>query len=90
MMLGFVSTHAFILLSMAVLCSTRSALRGMFPDKYPPMLQNGVDPGKPLFLTPFVEKGQFDMGKGDLMYDLSVVGKEEWTFCLQWGLNLSP
>eukprot|EP00105_Crassostrea_gigas_P027928 XP_011449426.1 PREDICTED: probable serine carboxypeptidase CPVL isoform X1 [Crassostrea gigas] len=62
-MLGFVSTNGIILLSMAVLCSARSALRGMFPDKYPPMLQNGVDPGKPLFLTPLVEKGQFDMAQ---------------------------
>lgn len=72
-MLGFVSTNGIILLSMAVLCSARSALRGMFPDKYPPMLQNGVDPGKPLFLTPLVEKGQFDMGKGNLIFELSVV-----------------
>lgn len=72
-MLGFVSTYGVFLLSMAVLCSARSALRGMFPDKYPPMLQNGVDPGKPLFLTPLVEKGQFDMGKGNLIFELSVV-----------------
>lgn len=72
-MLGFVSTNGVFLLSMAVLCSARSALRGMFPDKYPPMLQNGVDPGKPLFLTPLVEKGQFDMGKGNLIFELSVV-----------------
>lgn len=72
-MLGFVSTYGVFLLSMAVLCSARSALRGMFPDKYPPMLQNGVDPGKPLFLTPLVEKGQFDMGKRNLIFELSVV-----------------
>ncbi|XP_053373156.1 probable serine carboxypeptidase CPVL isoform X2 [Mercenaria mercenaria] len=37
----------------------KSALRGMFPDKYPPMKQNGVDPGQPVFLTPYIEQGQF-------------------------------
>lgn len=41
----------------------KSALRGMFPDKYPPMMQNGVDPGEPVFLTPYIEKGQFQEGK---------------------------
>ena len=38
------------------------ALRRMFPDRYPPMLRNGVDPGQPVFLTPYIEKGQFDTG----------------------------
>jgi hypothetical protein len=45
----------------------------MFPDKYPPMLQNDVDPGEPLFLTPYVEKGQFDMGKSK--YDNQILFK---------------
>lgn len=40
-------------------CFGKSALRGMFPDKYPPMKQNGVDPGQPVFLSPYIEKGQF-------------------------------
>jgi hypothetical protein len=56
-----------LILSVAVLCGikmthARGVLRGMFPDKYPSMLQNGINPGKPLFLTPYIEKGQFDMG----------------------------
>lgn len=84
-MLGFVSTNGIFLLSMAVLCSARSALRGMFPDKYPPMLQNGVDPGKPLFLTPLVEKGQFDMGKGDL---ISVKERRQMNIFPMMGIKL--
>ncbi|XP_062574223.1 probable serine carboxypeptidase CPVL isoform X2 [Saccostrea cucullata] len=56
------------ILPVFLLCLTqqilaRSGLRGMFPDKYPPMLQNGIDPGSPLFLTPYVDKGQFDMAQ---------------------------
>jgi hypothetical protein len=43
-------------------CFGKSALRGMFPDKYPPMKQNGVDPGQPVFLSPYIEKGQFQEG----------------------------
>lgn len=49
----------------------------MFPDKYPPMLQNGVNPGNPLFLTPYVEKGQFDMGKGKFNVQFICGRKEE-------------
>ena len=63
-MFSSIISHSFLLLGLACLASARrSALRGMFPEKYPPMLQNGVDPGNPLYLTPYVEKGQFDMGK---------------------------
>ncbi|XP_062619799.1 probable serine carboxypeptidase CPVL isoform X1 [Saccostrea cucullata] len=51
----------FLCLTQQILA--RSGLRGVFPDKYPPMLQNGIDPGSPLFLTPYVEKGQFDMAQ---------------------------
>ncbi|XP_025093582.1 probable serine carboxypeptidase CPVL [Pomacea canaliculata] len=36
------------------------ALRAMFPKVPPFMLQNGIDPGSPLFLTPYLEKGQAD------------------------------
>ncbi|KAL8558529.1 hypothetical protein ACOMHN_038853 [Nucella lapillus] len=46
---------AFLLLGLA---SCRNVFRGMFPESYPPMLQNGVDPGQPLFLTPYLRKGQ--------------------------------
>jgi len=45
------------------LASARGGLRGLFPQKYPTMLNNGVDPGEPLFLTPYIQKGQFDQGK---------------------------
>lgn len=62
MSLCVLSLTVFVLCGVQVL-SARGGLRGMFPDKYPPMLLNGIDPGKPLFLTPYVEKGQFDMGK---------------------------
>ncbi len=34
----------------------------MFPDPEP-MVKNGIDPGKPLFLTPYIERG--DLQKGD-------------------------
>ncbi|OWF49860.1 probable serine carboxypeptidase CPVL [Mizuhopecten yessoensis] len=44
-----------ILLVSVVSQSHQSALRGMFPKKYPPMKRNGVDPGEPLFLTPYLE-----------------------------------
>jgi hypothetical protein len=52
-----------VLFGVQMTYARRGGFRGMFPDKYPPMLQNGVDPGEPLFLTPYAEKGQFDMGK---------------------------
>ena len=40
----------------------RSFLKTMFPKKYPPMMKNGIDPGKPVFLTPLIEQGKFDDG----------------------------
>lgn len=89
-MLGFVSTHAVILLSLTVLCSARSALRGMFPDKYPPMLQNGVNPGNPLFLTPYVEKGQFDTGKGKFNVQFICGRKGGMNFLSTVGIELEP
>lgn len=49
-------------------CCGKSALRGMFPDKYPPMKQNGVDPGQPIFLTPYIQKGQYAQGKIQISY----------------------
>ncbi|KAK7110316.1 probable serine carboxypeptidase CPVL [Littorina saxatilis] len=39
------------------------AFRAMFPESYPPMLKNGVDPGDPLFLTPYLQKGQPQMAQ---------------------------
>lgn len=55
---------AFCLLASLLQVNCKSALRGMFPDKYPPMKQkNGVDPGQPVFLTPYIEKGQFEQAK---------------------------
>lgn len=38
----------------------RGFLKTMFPKEYPPMKKNGVDPGKPVFLTPLIEQGKFD------------------------------
>ncbi|XP_048749568.2 probable serine carboxypeptidase CPVL isoform X2 [Ostrea edulis] len=73
MSLCVLSLTVFVLCGVQVL-SARGGLRGMFPDKYPPMLLNGIDPGKPLFLTPYVEKGQFDMAQ-----KLSRVGQLEGT-----------
>jgi len=37
--------------------------RQQFPSKYPPMVQNGVDPGEPLFLTPYIERGDIATGQ---------------------------
>lgn len=51
------------LLLLADLCLGKGALRGMFPDKHPPMRANGVDPGEPVFLSPLIAKGQYDQGK---------------------------
>ncbi|XP_046585303.1 probable serine carboxypeptidase CPVL isoform X5 [Haliotis rubra] len=39
------------------------AFRKMFPEKYPEMLRNGVDPGEPLFLTPYLERGDIQKAK---------------------------
>lgn len=52
-----------LLATVARQCAGKSALRGMFPDKYPPMKQNGPDPGQPVFLTPYIEKGQFEQAR---------------------------
>jgi len=41
----------------------RGVFRGMFPKSYPPMLKNGVDPGQPLFLSPYLKKGDVNQGK---------------------------
>ncbi|KAL4222442.1 hypothetical protein ACF0H5_018481 [Mactra antiquata] len=50
--------YLLLLVAIATECQCKGALRGMFPDKIPPMKQNGVDPGQPVFLTPYIEKGQ--------------------------------
>ena len=58
------TVFAITLLS-CLLCTVagRSGLRAFIPDKYPPMKNTGVDPGSPLFLTPYIEKKQFDLGE---------------------------
>lgn len=47
-------------LSLLHVTESRNAFRAMFPESYPPMIKNGVDPGEPVYLTPYIEKGQFD------------------------------
>ncbi|XP_061190859.1 probable serine carboxypeptidase CPVL isoform X2 [Saccostrea echinata] len=72
--MSIITYNLFGILCLTPLITARSGFRGMFPDKYPPMLHNGIDPGSPLFLTPYVEKGQFDMAQ-----KLSKVGPLEGT-----------
>ncbi|XP_076472382.1 putative serine carboxypeptidase CPVL [Babylonia areolata] len=63
---------AFLLLGLA---SGRGVFRKMFPKSYPPMLQNGVDPGQPLFLTPYLQQG-----KPEVAHQLSqVTGLPGWS-----------
>lgn len=38
----------------------RTPLATCFPENVPQMLNNGKDPGEPLFLTPYIEKGQIE------------------------------
>ena len=51
-----------LLASLLYLVAGKSALRGFMPDNIPPMKKTGVDPGSPLFLTPYIENKQFDLG----------------------------
>ena len=46
----------------------RGPLRQQFAQSVPPMIQNGVDPGEPLFLTPFIESGELETGKFDIVF----------------------
>lgn len=46
----------------------------MFPKSYPPMDRNGVDPGEPLFLTPYLERGDANTAQ-----KLSLVGPLDGT-----------
>ena len=52
----------FMVSMVMVYVEGKSALRGMFPQPYPMKRKEGFDPGQPVFLTPFVEKGMFDEG----------------------------
>ncbi|XP_060078674.1 probable serine carboxypeptidase CPVL [Ylistrum balloti] len=63
-----------ILLVSLVSVSYQSGLRGMFPKSYPPMKRNGVDPGQPLFLSPYLERGEANKAQ-----NLSIVGPLEGT-----------
>ncbi|KAJ8313565.1 hypothetical protein KUTeg_008126 [Tegillarca granosa] len=52
----------------------RGAFRKMFPEHYPPMIKNGVDPGEPVYLTPYIEKGDYDTAQ-----KMSLVGPLDGT-----------
>ena len=68
------TTLSLILLgSVLGLAIAGSGLRGFIPDKYPAMKNTGVDPGKPLFLTPYIEKKQFELGKRIHMFLIEAV-----------------
>ncbi|XP_064648192.1 probable serine carboxypeptidase CPVL [Lineus longissimus] len=56
-----------LLSPLTVICG--GPLRSMFLDVTPPMVKNGIDPGKPLFLTPLLESGQIEKAR-----QLSLVG----------------
>ncbi|XP_038044986.1 probable serine carboxypeptidase CPVL [Patiria miniata] len=69
------SAILFIALVLATMPGTLLAVRGpfraMFPANPPAYARRtGVDPGQPLFLTPYIEKGQIKEGQA-----LSLVGK---------------
>ena len=57
-----ITVYILLLSSLLGLAVAGSGLRGFIPDKYPAMKNTGVDPGKPLFLTPYIEKKQFALG----------------------------
>ena len=50
----------------ALLAASATAVnpfRAAYPVHYPAMVQNGVDPGQPLFLTPYLDKGEIQKGQ---------------------------
>ena len=51
---------------------SRNAFRQMFPVKYPEMIQNGVDPGEPLFLTPYIESGNIKKGSYLVLFEKNI------------------
>ncbi|XP_077978148.1 putative serine carboxypeptidase CPVL [Glandiceps talaboti] len=58
-----------LIVTYLTLVHTRSPLRAVFPQNFPQHVTNGVDPGKPLFLTPYLESGQIEEAR-----KLSLVG----------------
>lgn len=56
-----------MLLVLLFACVTVSARRGplrqMFPKNMPKYVKEGEDPGKPLFLTPYIKEGKTQEGK---------------------------
>ncbi|XP_074658819.1 putative serine carboxypeptidase CPVL isoform X2 [Tubulanus polymorphus] len=54
----------------------RSPLRLKAFDAVHEMIDNGVDPGKPLFLTPFIERGETDKARQlSLVGPLKIIGR---------------
>ena len=49
----------------------------MFPEKMPAMLQNGDDPGAPLFLTPYIDAGNIEKGKSSPLILTKVISTEQ-------------
>jgi hypothetical protein len=63
----------FAVLSLFLACAHgKGALRGMFPDPLP-MKKTGVDPGEPLFLSPYLKKGQPEVGKTSKSADNALI-----------------
>ena len=52
------------------MCNAGGPLRSIFPKADGYTLQNGQDPGKPIFLTPYIEKGDIQLAR-----NLSRVGQ---------------
>jgi len=82
------SNHSYLLhiavINWIMLLFCRGPFRKQFRQESLPMLKTGVDPGKPLFLTPYIESGQIDQGEAHNMfiyfYSYMVLDKHERTY----------
>lgn len=70
----FLNTVFLLLIGYGYLAEGRGLLRQMFPKDIPQHAKPGGDPGKPLFLTPYIKQGKFQEA-----HNLSRVGPLEGT-----------
>ena len=66
----------------------RGLLRKQFPDKTRYVIPNGDgDPGDPLFLTPYIEKGDIEHGQHKLVSEMRLLSLDsDWSIFIvpQW------
>jgi len=59
-----------ILVDVCQILWCRGIFRKQFPQKFPAIDWSHGDPGDPLFLTPYIEKGDIDHGTDDSSTEL--------------------